>query len=185
MAGSVVAGGQSGVRARDLHVQLRVAYFLAQLLQHAHAAKHRVGGDKRDLPAGRQAGGYAARVLLRDAYVHMLQRQRSRELRRPAGFPDIRVHHINVGVLKTQLQYLIAVSVPCRQALIGCQHVHPSSSSRMARANCSSSGAMPCQAAAFSMKETPFPLTVWATTHLGFPSLAPRILSSTPSISRM
>ena len=39
----------------------------------------------------------------------------------------------------------------------------------MATANCSSSGAMPCHSATFSIKDTPRPLLVLATMHFGLP----------------
>ena len=69
---AVIRGCQTAVRAGNLDVQLRIADFLTDHLQHSFGTEYRVGNNKRNFAAGCHAGRYARAVLLRDTYIIVL-----------------------------------------------------------------------------------------------------------------
>ena len=126
MAGAVICGSDPAVGAGYLDIQVRVAYLLTDHLQHAHGAKGRIGHDKRYLPAGGKPCRSACAVLLRNAHVKVLLRQRLAERARLAGFAYISIHNKYVSVLFAELNDLVAEAVSCGYILT---KVHIQSSS--------------------------------------------------------
>ena len=96
-----------------LDIQVRVAYLLADHLQHTHGAKGRISHDKRYLPAGGKPRRSARAVLLGNAHVKVLLRQRLAERARLAGFAYVGIHDKYVSVLFAELNDLVAEAVSC------------------------------------------------------------------------
>ena len=152
----------------DLDIEPGQADRIADLLKCAADREHCEGTHKGDLARCGKTGRYCRHVSFRDTAVDESVREFFGKDRCLGGTGQVRVQDNDVLVLFSELCKDLSV------ALSGCNLLylrHNSSPilSRSCIAALYSSALVdfPCQPALFSMKETPLPLTVFATMQTG------------------
>src|SRR5713101_6155890 len=191
---AVLADRDAGVGSDDLHVSVCVGDRDPDGLETpCDEARERAG--ERDPSGERQAGTDADHVRLGDAEVERAAGEGLRELRGHGGFRQIGVEGDDPVVLGAELQerfterraaglgrhhfFSRAASSSTMARVAASVFKNPSqapaetpSTSRMAAIASAGFGALPCHSGSFSMKDTPLPFTVWATTKVGVPRVA-------------
>ena len=98
MRGAVLAYGDAGVGADDLHIQMRIRQRIADLLKCAARREHGEGIDKYDFSAGGHTSGDAYHVGLCNAHVPGALRIQRAELFRPGAALKVRIQHKDPGI---------------------------------------------------------------------------------------
>ena len=148
----------------EFDVQMRIAYAVADLLV-APAGKHGKRGAEGNHAHAGKAGGHGDHVCLGDAAVKKAVGIGLGKIRCHRGAGKISIQHDDFLIFSAEPDKLFAVT-HARGFFF--THAQPSSSSSAAAAS-AALGAFPCHPAFPSIKETPFPLTVWQRMHLGTP----------------
>ena len=105
---AVVSGCKSAVRAGNLDIQLRIADFLTDHLEHSLGTEYRVSYYERNLSAGCHTGCYACAVLLSDTDVIILLGKSLSESLGLAGLTDIDIYDTNILIGFSKLNDLIS-----------------------------------------------------------------------------
>ena len=164
----------------DLHVQVRVAHGVADLVVGAPGAEHGERARERDVAGQRETRGHVDHVLLGDAAVEQAPGvSRVGELLGGGRAGQVGVHGHDGHALSRRARRASrrtrrAWPSSGQRVSVFAQFHHdgppiprrrtaPPEPSQVPRRF----GALPCQPAWFSMKETPLPFTVRAITHTG------------------
>ena len=150
----------------DFDVGPRISYGISYYLESSSRREHSKCGSADGLSRKSQPRSRAVKVLLGDSHVEKSLRIRLRKFRGHCGLGKVGVHYDKVLFALSQLYKSLSVS---RSRCDFVCHYHSPPSSSTACFACSSFGALPCQPASSSMKETPFPLWVFAMIAVGFP----------------
>ena len=113
VAGAVLADGNAAVRRADLHIQVRIADGIADLLKGASRHKHRKAGNERHKAHRRHARRRSDHVRLRDAAVKVPVREFLLERARHRGFREVRIQHDKILVLTADFYQRSAVARAC------------------------------------------------------------------------
>ena len=152
-----------------------VADGVADLLKGAAGGEHGEGGGEGNQAHGGHTGGHADHVGLGDAAVEVAVREGLLEGLGLGGVGQVGVQNHQILMLRTQRGQSLAVGITGSNFFHVCHNHLPSTSARaafssfIAIAYSSSLGALPCQEAWPSMKETPLPLVVFITMAVGLP----------------
>ena len=171
MAGPVLADRDPCVSSADLDVGARIADGISDDLKGAAGGKHGEGAGAYHLAGKRQSAGSRIHVLLGDAHVEEALRICRGKFGRHRRLGKVGVHDHQVLIFSAYFYQRFAVSLSgCH---LFCHYCSPSlssaASSSIACLACSSFGALPCQPASSSIKETPWPLCVLAMITVGLP----------------
>src|SRR5215469_7347851 len=161
-----------GADANELDWPVRIADVILDLLEGTRR-EEACRGDRENLFPGRsQAGRHSHEVLLRDTDFHDLARCGLGEGSQLGRAPRIAGHDENIRILTRELQQRRRENLQICQCLFHYAiAASAASSSAIARLNSSSFGTPWCHLATFSIKLTPLPLRVLASTRLGRPGL--------------
>ena len=172
MRSTVLADRNACVRRADLHVEMRIADRVSDLLIGASGCKHRERARKRHLARQRKPRRDAHHIGLGDAAVDMALGESLFEEPRFRRCRQIRVEHDEIVAAFPELHESLPIAF-ARGDFLQLRHsASPSrSNSVIAARYCSSFGALPCHETSFSMKETPLPFTLFKMMAVGFPAV--------------
>ena len=146
MGCAVFTDRNAAVGSRNLHIELRVADGVSNLLIGSAGRKHRKRTCKRHAAGRSDAGCDTDHVLLRNAAVDVTLRKCLAEYRGLRGTCEVRIQNEEVLVLFTKLREGSAVALASRNLLSLTHNISSAlSSSASAFSSSSSFGPLPCQ----------------------------------------
>ena len=168
MRGPQLAVGHAWAHPAQLDVGIRVGHVSFDLLERASGEKARGGAHERDLAGVGQSGGEPDHGLFGDTDVDQALGKSPGEIADLTGADRVVDHRTNTRIVQRHVFERFGESVATIE-----QGTHASTrcpfSSLSAWASSASVGTRWCQAGRSRMKETPWPLCVWAMMQLGLP----------------